>query len=43
MDRSIDLLEGIARATDDRIILNRRGYLSRDACRGSLKQSATGP
>ena len=33
MDRSIDLLEGIARATDDRIILNRRGYFSRDAPR----------
>ena len=27
MNRSIDLLEGIARATDNRIGLNRRGYL----------------
>jgi glycine/D-amino acid oxidase-like deaminating enzyme len=27
MDRSIDLIEGIARATDNRINLNRRGYL----------------
>jgi glycine/D-amino acid oxidase-like deaminating enzyme len=27
MNRSIDLLEGIARATDNRIRLNRRGYL----------------
>jgi glycine/D-amino acid oxidase-like deaminating enzyme len=27
MDRSIDLMEGIARATDNRINLNRRGYL----------------
>jgi glycine/D-amino acid oxidase-like deaminating enzyme len=27
MNRSIDLLEGIARATDNRINLNRRGYL----------------
>src|SRR3954467_7892957 len=27
MNRSIDLLEGIARATDNRIQLNRRGYL----------------
>ncbi|HWP16296.1 MAG TPA: FAD-dependent oxidoreductase, partial [Xanthobacteraceae bacterium] len=27
MDRSIDLIEEIARATDNRINLNRRGYL----------------
>src|SRR5436190_24376085 len=27
MDRSIDLIEDIARATDNRINLNRRGYL----------------
>jgi glycine/D-amino acid oxidase-like deaminating enzyme len=27
MNHSIDLLEGIARATDNRILLNRRGYL----------------
>src|SRR5438105_15956802 len=27
MNRSIDLIEGIARATDNRINLNRRGYL----------------
>ncbi|WP_457092457.1 NAD(P)/FAD-dependent oxidoreductase [Microvirga sp. P5_D2] len=27
MDRSIDLIEGIARATDNRINLNRRGYV----------------
>ena len=27
MNRSIDLMEGIARATDNRINMNRRGYL----------------
>ncbi len=36
MDRSIDLLEGIARATDNRINLNRRGYLFATADRGKI-------
>jgi hypothetical protein len=27
MNRSIDLMEGLARATDNRINLNRRGYV----------------
>jgi glycine/D-amino acid oxidase-like deaminating enzyme len=36
MDRSIDLLEGIARATDNRINLNRRGYLFATAERGKI-------
>ena len=36
MDHSIDLLEGIARATDNRINLNRRGYLFATADRGKI-------
>src|SRR4051812_43538978 len=43
MNRSIDLLESIARATDNRIQLNRRGYLyaTSDPARvASLRQAA---
>ncbi|HEU4377392.1 MAG TPA: FAD-dependent oxidoreductase, partial [Hyphomicrobiaceae bacterium] len=36
MDRSIDLLEDIARATDNRINMNRRGYLFATADRGKI-------
>jgi glycine/D-amino acid oxidase-like deaminating enzyme len=36
MNRSIDLLEGIARATDNRINLNRRGYLFATADAGKI-------
>src|SRR5262245_60252972 len=36
MDRSIDMLEGIARATDNRINMNRRGYLFATADRGKI-------
>jgi glycine/D-amino acid oxidase-like deaminating enzyme len=36
MDRSIDLLEGIAHATDNRINLNRRGYLFATADHGKI-------
>jgi glycine/D-amino acid oxidase-like deaminating enzyme len=36
MDRSIDLIEGIARATDNRIILNRRGYVFATADAGKI-------
>jgi glycine/D-amino acid oxidase-like deaminating enzyme len=41
MDRSIDLMEGIARATDNRINLNRRGYVfvTADAKRIDFLQS----
>jgi glycine/D-amino acid oxidase-like deaminating enzyme len=36
MDHSIDLIEGIARATDNRINLNRRGYLFATADAGKI-------
>jgi glycine/D-amino acid oxidase-like deaminating enzyme len=36
MDRSIDLIEGIARATDNRINLNRRGYVFATADSGKI-------
>src|SRR5881227_4091125 len=36
MNRSIDLIEGIARATDNRINLNRRGYLFATADAGKI-------
>jgi glycine/D-amino acid oxidase-like deaminating enzyme len=36
MDHSIDLIEGIARATDNRINLNRRGYLFATADLGKI-------
>jgi glycine/D-amino acid oxidase-like deaminating enzyme len=36
MDHSIDLIEGIARATDNRINLNRRGYLFATADTGKM-------
>src|SRR5215813_7051691 len=36
MDHSIDLIEGIARATDNRINLNRRGYLFATADEGKI-------
>src|SRR3954447_10264923 len=36
MDRSIDLIEEIARATDNRINLNRRGYLFATADPGKI-------
>jgi glycine/D-amino acid oxidase-like deaminating enzyme len=36
MDHSIDLIEGIARATDNRINLNRRGYLFATADTGKI-------
>src|SRR6202022_4271395 len=36
MDRSIDLIEGIARATDNRINLNRRGYVFATADAGKI-------
>ena len=36
MNRSIDLIEGIARATDNRINLNRRGYLFATADAGKV-------
>ena len=36
MNRSLDLLEGIARATDNRINLNRRGYLFATADAGKI-------
>ena len=36
MDRSIDLIEGIARATDNRINLNRRGYVFATADKGQI-------
>jgi glycine/D-amino acid oxidase-like deaminating enzyme len=36
MDRSIDLMEGIARETDNRINLNRRGYLFATADAGKI-------
>jgi glycine/D-amino acid oxidase-like deaminating enzyme len=37
MDRSIDLIEGIARATDNRINLNRRGYVFATADTGKIE------
>jgi glycine/D-amino acid oxidase-like deaminating enzyme len=37
MDRSIDLIEEIARATDNRINLNRRGYLFASADPGKIE------
>ena len=37
MNRSIDLIEGIARATDNRINLNRRGYLFATADAGKIE------
>jgi glycine/D-amino acid oxidase-like deaminating enzyme len=37
MDRSIDLIEGIARATDNRINLNRRGYVFATADKGKIE------
>ena len=40
MNRSIDLIEGIARATDNRINLNRRGYLFATADAGKIPVSA---
>src|SRR3954453_21212453 len=36
MNRSIDLIEGIARATDNRINLNRRGYVFATADTGKI-------
>ena len=36
MNRSIDLIEGIARATDNRINLNRRGYVFATADAGKI-------
>ena len=36
MDHSIDLIEGIARATNNRINLNRRGYLFATADAGKI-------
>ena len=36
MNRSLDLLEGMARATDNRINLNRRGYLFATADAGKI-------
>src|SRR5438552_6947395 len=36
MNRSIDLIEAIARATDNRINLNRRGYLFATADAGKI-------
>lgn len=36
MNRSIDLIEGVARATTNRINLNRRGYLFATADRGKI-------
>src|SRR5215218_2935134 len=36
MNRSIDLLEGMARATDNRINLNRRGYVFATADAGKI-------
>lgn len=41
MDRSIDLIEGIARATDNRINLNRRGYVFATADRAKIDFLAT--
>src|SRR2546423_14902991 len=37
MDRSIDLIEEIARATDNRINLNRRGYVFATADAGKIE------
>src|SRR4029077_6074155 len=37
MNRSIDLIEEIARATDNRINLNRRGYVFATADRGKIE------
>ena len=37
MNRSIDLIEGIARATDNRINLNRRGYVFATADAGKIR------